>query len=262
LKHAGDNGIRGDRFTWAVFMTPHLTDLQQRLIDTDYVLIVGKNSEEIPAAERHSVRRGFAGSFGNTGLACTLLRDDGRVLIITDGKLSQATLRHEFIHAAQCFAGEETMSASIEAAIEVGRSLTTAIRAAVFRNPAAKNDHRDLETTTAVWGNHAAGKGTSPDIIDFQFFQDLYPTKETAALAAEVLGFDYPKGAYAALTAYVCHECGYQIDVFSDFARELVGYTFEMSGSAAVDDLMVEAAENIEKKSASRSHFLVGAPAR
>ncbi len=241
-------------------MTPVLTDLQRRLVDTDYVLLVDKNSEEIPASQRQMVLRGFGGSFGSKGLACTLLRDDGRVLIITEGDVSASTLRHEFIHAAQCFAGPEAMAACLDAATEVGRSLAVAIRAAVSRNPAAQSAHRDLQTTETLWRNHAAGKGLSPDIIDFQFFQDLYPTKATADLAAEVLGFDYPKGAYAALTAFVCAESGYRIDVYSDFARELVAYTFEMLDSELVDDLLIEVACNIEEGAAFRTASLAVSP--
>ena len=212
---------------WPDLMSPELTDLQQCLVDTDHVLLVDKNSNEIPLSQRQTVLRGFAGSFGSKGLACTLLRDDGLVLIITEGDVSESTLRHEFIHAAQCFAGPEAMSACLDAAIEVGRSLVVAIRAAVSRNPEVRSAHRDLHTTETLWHNHAAGKGLRPDIIDFQFFQDLYPTKETAVLAAETLGFDYPNGAYAALTAYICAENGYRIDVFSDFARELVAWTMK-----------------------------------
>lgn len=225
-------------------MTPELTDLQQRLVDTDQVILVGKTSEEIPENKRHMISRGFAGSFGSKGLACTLLRDDGRVLIVTEGELSASSLRHEFIHAAQCFAGAEGMSSCLDAAAEVGRPLVEAIRVAVSRNPESR-DHRDLETTAKLWRNHADGKGLSPNIVDFEFFQDLYPTKETSALAADVLGFDYPRGAYAALTACICKEVGYPIDPFSDFARELVAYTFEMLEADVVDDLMLEAVANV-----------------
>lgn len=152
------------------------------------------------------------------------------------------------------------MSACLDATIKVGRSLAVAIRAAVSQNPEAQRGHRDLQTTETLWRNHAAGEGLSPDIVDFQFFQDLYPTKETAALAVEVLGFDYPKGAYAALTAFVCAESGYRIDVFSDFARELVAYTFEMLNSELVDDLLIEAACKIEEEAAFRTVPLAVGP--
>jgi hypothetical protein len=162
------------------------------------------------------------------------------------------TDRKGFIHTAQCFAGTEVMASGLAAATEIGRPLVEAIRAGVAQKPEANHYHRDLETTEKLWRNHAAGKGLSPDIIDFQFFQDLYPTKETAALATEVLGFDYPRGAYAAMTAALCAEAGYQIDPFSDFAREIVAYTFEMKGDDVVDDLMAEAADNMEAKAVSQ----------
>lgn len=154
----------------------------------------------------------------------------------------------------------EAMSACLDAAIEVGRPLAIAMREAASKSPEAQSAHRDLHTTETLWRNHAAGKGLSPDIIDFQFFQDLYPTKATAALAAQVLGFDYPRGAYAALTAFVCAESGYRIDVFSDFARELVAYTFEMRDSELVDDLLIEAACKIEEEAAFHSAPLAVSP--
>jgi hypothetical protein len=224
-------------------MTVELTDLQQRLVDTGHVLLVSKTSVEIPEKDRLMVSRGFAGSFGNKGVACTILRDDGRVVIVTEGDIAASVLRHEFIHAAQCFAGEEAMGACLAAAADVGRPLVEAIHRSIGQNPETRKGHRDLETTEALWRNHAAGKALSPDLIDFAFFQDLYPTKETAALAVSVLGFDYPRGAYAALTAHVCAEAGYHVDPRSDLAREIVAYTFEMLDAGVVDDLMVEAIE-------------------
>jgi hypothetical protein len=229
-------------------MPIELTDLQQRLADSGCVMLVGKTSDEIPEKDRQMIFRGFAGTFGSRGLACTILRDDGHVLIVNEGELPESAVRHEFIHAAQCFAGQEVMASCLAAATEIGRTLVEAVRASVAQKDDTNRDHRDLETTEKLWQNHAAGKNVSPDFIDFQFFQDLYPTKETAALAAEVLGFDYPRGAYAAMTAYLCAEAGHQIDPFSDFAREIVAYTFEKKDADVVDDLMAEAADNIEAK--------------
>ncbi|MBY3158380.1 hypothetical protein HFO56_39465 [Rhizobium laguerreae] len=178
-------------------MTIVLTDLQQRLVDSGYVMLVGKISDEIPEKDRQMILRGFAETFGSKGLACTILRDDGHVVIVNEGEISANSLHHEFIHAAQCFAGREAMASCLAAAIEVGRPLVEAIRASVVKKEGTNRDHRDLETTEKLWRNHVAGKNVSPDFVDFQFFQDLYPTKETAALASEVLGFDYPRGAYA-----------------------------------------------------------------
>ncbi|MBY3433710.1 hypothetical protein HFN89_06055 [Rhizobium laguerreae] len=229
-------------------MTTELTDLQQRLVDSGYVMLVGKKSDEIAEKDRQMILRGFAGTFGNKGLACTILRDDGHVLIVNEGDISASSLRHEFIHAAQCFAGHDVMASCLAAAVEVGRPLVEAIRASVAEKEDTNRDHRDLETTEKLWRNHVAGKNVSPDFVDFQFFQDLYPTKETAALAAEILGFDYPRGAYAAMTAYLCAEVGHQIDPYSDFAREIVAYTFEMRESDVVDELMVDAADNLDAK--------------
>lgn len=66
-----------------------LTTAQQRLVDTGRVLMVDKHSDEIPESQRNTIWRGFAGNFGNKGLACTMLRDDGIVLIITEGDVSR-----------------------------------------------------------------------------------------------------------------------------------------------------------------------------
>jgi hypothetical protein len=230
-------------------MTLELTDIQQRIVDTGYVMLVGKTSEEIPEKDRNMIFRGFAGTFGSKGLACTLLRDDGYVLIVNEGELSAGEIRHEFIHAAQCFAGHDVMTSCLSAAVEVGRPLVEAIRASIAEKDDSNRDHRDLQVTEKLWRTHAAGENVSPDFIDFQFFQDLYPTKETAALTADI-GFDYPKGVFAAMTAYLCKEAGHQIEPLSDFAREIVAYTFETKQSAVVDDLMEEAAANMEEKAA------------
>jgi hypothetical protein len=54
------------------------------------------------------------------------------------------------------------------------------------------------------------------DILTFHFYQDLCQTKETAALALEVIGLDFARGAYAALTAHVCRSVGHIIDPQSD----------------------------------------------
>jgi hypothetical protein len=229
-------------------MSIELTDIQQRLVDTGYVMIVGKKSDEIPEKDQLMILRGFAGNFGNKGLACTILRDDGYVLIVNEGELSPGSLRHEFIHVAQCFAGYDAMASCLAAASDLGRSLVEAIRAAIAAKPDTNRDHRDLQASERLWRTHAAGENVSPDFVDFQFFQDLYPTKETAVLAAEILGYDYPRGAFAAITAYLCAEAGHQIDPFSDFAREIVAYTFEMNDSDIVNQLMLEAAENMEAK--------------
>ncbi|MNL76644.1 hypothetical protein D3C87_2026420 [compost metagenome] len=47
------------------------------------------------------------------------------------------------------------------------------------------------------------------------------------------------------MTACICKEVGYNIDPFSDFARELVAYTFEVLEADVVDDLMLEAVDNV-----------------
>lgn len=229
-------------------MSLALTEFQQRLIDTGQVMLVGKHSPEIAEQDRKMVILGFAGNFGNQGLACTILRDDGKVLIVTDGDVSALTLRHEFIHAAQCFADEEVMADCLVAASEIGGPLVAAVRSALKATPAMARDYRDVDTTERLWRTHAAGEGLSPDLIDFQFYQDLYPTKATAALAAQVLGFDYPRGAYAAMTACLCAEVGYTIDPQSDFAREIVAYTFEALDSSFIDELMASAVQKLEQK--------------
>lgn len=225
-----------------------LTEFQQRLIDTGHVMLVGKHSPEISEEDRKMVIRGFAGNFGNQGLACTILRDDGKVLIVTDGDVSALTLRHEFIHAAQCFAAGEVMADCLVAAREIGGPLVAAVRSALKATPAMARDYRDLDTTERLWRTHAVGEGLSPDLIDFQFYQDLYPTRATAALAAQVLGFDYPRGAYAAMTACLCTEVGYTIDPQSDFAREIVAYTFEALDNPSIDELMASAVQKLEQK--------------
>ncbi|MBY3158381.1 hypothetical protein HFO56_39470 [Rhizobium laguerreae] len=62
------------------------------------------------------------------------------------------------------------------------------------------------------------------------------------------------------MTAYLCAEAGHQIDPFSDFARELVAYTFEMLDAEVVDDLMMEAIETLETKTSRNVRAAYGAP--
>ncbi|WP_315922211.1 hypothetical protein [Mesorhizobium sp. SP-1A] len=221
-----------------------LTEAQQCLVDAGKVLMIGKHSEEIPESERNMIWRGFAGNFGNKGLACTMLRDDGIVLIITEGDVSREVLRHEFIHAAQCHASPETMKSALDAAIQVGQLLVSAIRAKLTANPECEKGHRDLAMAEQQWKMQADGSATVAAFPVFQFYQDLYPTNETAELASEILGFDYPRGAYAAMTACLAAECGYEIDPMSDLARELVAYTFEHLEHEIIDELMAEAGQS------------------
>jgi hypothetical protein len=223
-----------------------LTEAQQRLIDTGKVIFVDKHSDEIPESERNMIRRGLAGNFGSSGLACTLLRDDGIVLIVTEGELNQHILRHEFIHAAQCHASPETMKSALDAAIQIGRPLVSAIRAKLLSNPECENAHRDLAITQNQWEMQAVGKATVEAFVVFQFYQDLYPTKETSKMASGILGFDYPRGAYAAMTACLAAECDYEIDPMSDLAREIVAYTFEHMEHEIIDDMLAEAGQLLD----------------
>ncbi|NTF18151.1 hypothetical protein G6L37_07010 [Agrobacterium rubi] len=233
-----------------------LTTEQHRLVDTGRVLLVDKRSEEIPESERNAVWRGFGGNFGNKGLACTILRDDGIVLIVTEGDVEPEVMRHEFIHAAQCFASEEVMQTALDTAAAVGEALVVALREVVAAHPELEHSHRDLSRTEAQWRMQAAGSAIVAPFPTFQLYQDLYPTKETAAIATEVLGFDYKQGAYAAMTAFIARESGYKVDPASSLGRELVAYTFEQLDHDAIDALMSNGAASLELAAAevSRSY--------
>jgi hypothetical protein len=228
-----------------------LTLHQNRLVDTGRVEIVDKTTGQIPDHRRSAILRGFGGNFSNKGLACTLLREDGKVLIVVDGDVTSALLRHEFIHAAQCFAGEETMASCLAEAVAKGSLLAEAIRRAVAVGPELAHAHRDYVRTVDLWRSHANGSACSTPMVDFEFYQDLFPTAATAALAADVLGFDYSRGAYAALTASICAEVGITIDPSSDMAREIVAYAFEALEADVIDDLLEEASDVAEARTSS-----------
>lgn len=223
-----------------------LTETQQRLLDTGKVLLVGKHSEDIPEGERDAILRGFAGNYGNRGLACTTLRDDGIVLIVTEGDVEPSVLRHEFIHAAQCNVSIETMQSALDAVITVGEPLVAAIRERMRAIPECRNDHRDLEVTERQWDMQVNGTSVLDAFVSFQFFQDLYPTKETISIAYEAIGLGYNHGVYAAMTAYLAVERGFTIDPLSDLARELVAYTFEQLDHEIIDEMMEEACRSFE----------------
>jgi hypothetical protein len=232
-------------------MEIQLTDHQQRLLASGMVILADKKSGEIPEEMRPSILRGFGGNFGNKGLACTFLRDDGKVVIVIDGEVSPSLLRHEFIHAAQCFAGEDVMTDCLAAATKQGALIANVIEHVISRDPSLAHQHRDYERTVALWRSHADGSGCSAPMVDFEFYQDLYPTVATASLVSEVLNLHHPRGAYAALTARICSQVGFALEPLSDMAREIVAYTFETIESAVIDELMNEASINAEEKSFS-----------
>lgn len=227
-----------------------LTNEQQDMVDTGLVFMVGPDSSEIPEKDRAMVRRGFAGALGTKGVAVTIQRDDGSVVIVTNGPTEPEFVRHEFIHAAQCFAPQDVMASALEAAVENGRSIAEAIEAAVMTSPELEEtDHRDLFKLRKTWEIAKANEGApiTSDFVLFEMMQAYYPTKETAALV-ERLGFVDPGGVYAAMTAYLMHSVDKRVDPLSDLAREIVAYAFQVHPSPSIDRLFETALDNIRQR--------------
>lgn len=117
------------------------TPYQQALLNTGRVLLVSKESEEIPEAERRAVLRGFA--IGG-GVAVTIDRQDNTLLIVTDGPVGRSVWQHEFIHCAQFFAGSGSMENALSEAANIGRRIVGRIQAVISVAPEAEQGgHRD-----------------------------------------------------------------------------------------------------------------------
>jgi len=221
-------------------------DLQeQKLLDAGMTFLVDPTSAEIPESERDAVRRGFGRQGFSTmkGLACTIARADQVTLIVTNGPLERQTIRHEFIHCAQVYASQETMSACLEAAEALGRQIISAVREAIAIDSTKESKgHRDLLRITTAW-EFTKEQGTNAAPPPNALFDDLssyYPTPDTGSLAAS-LGLTDPEGVYAAMTAAVLQEVGFAIEPDCDLAREIVAYTFQSLIHSSVDDLFTDA---------------------
>lgn len=140
-------------------------------------------------------------------------RDDGSVVIVTNGPTEPEFVRHETIHAAQCFASEDAMASALEAAVKNGRSIAEIVDTTVAVNPALASGHRDLFKLRKTWEIAKATESApiASDFVIFEMMQAYYPTKETAALVAP-LGFIEPGGVYASMTAYLMREVGKHVD--------------------------------------------------
>lgn len=231
----------------------NLSPLLQKFLDTGVVLMVDPSSDEIPEKERTAVTRGFyagAGSFTSSkGIACTIDREDGTLLIVTAGPISDEDMKHELIHCAQTLADPATMQSCLNSAAELGSELNTLVRDVVAGNESlSASDHRDYYRMRNAW-QFSKGQGVRPVPPDLHQFDDLrayYPTPQTQALAAAV-GVTDKESVYAAMSADIIREVGKELDPMSDTAREIVAYTFQAFESPAIDKLFEVAIENAEE---------------
>lgn len=223
----------------------YLNPQEENLLRAGMTLLVDPTSNEIPENERRGVARGFSGQGFETrqGLACTIARDDNVTLIVSKGLLERQTIRHEFIHCAQVYASEETMSASLSAAEAIGAQIVSAVRAAVAADPELETKgHRDLLRMTTAWKftKEQGAKAVPPPHALFDDLHSYYPSPATRELSV-TLGFPDPDTVYAAMTAAILKEIGFIIDPLSDLAREIVAYTFQSVEHTAIDTLFENA---------------------
>jgi len=217
--------------------------MTEQLVANGRLMFVRPDSGEIPEGERDAIRRGFAGHFGSQGLACTLLRDDGAVLLITPGDVDAGILRHELIHVAQCFADPSAQEAALARASEIGAEIVAAIgRAAEAEAEPEKANraHRDFYKSMVAWRNCHQTAFMEPAAL-FGMYQSYYPTPETAELGA-AMGLSAKEGVYAAMTAYMAGLAGIAIDPLDRLGREIVAYTFQEAEDRVIDALFLSAA--------------------
>lgn len=227
-----------------------LNSQEQQLLNAGMTFLVDPTSVEIPEAERNAILRGFGGQGFSTvqGLACTLARDDQVTLIVTNGPLERETIRHEFIHCAQVYASQETMSACLAAAEAIGRQIVVAVRGAIEIDPTLETKgHRDLLRLTTAWQfvKEQGANAVPPPHALFDDLHSYYPTPDTRSLSAS-LGFGDPDCVYAAMTAAILKEIDFSIEPTSDLAREIVAHAFQATEHASVDSLFAEATERAE----------------
>ncbi|TLX16140.1 hypothetical protein [Rhizobium sp. MHM7A] len=169
-------------------------------------------------------------------------------LIVTNESLDRETIRHEFIHCAQVYASQETMSACLAAAEAIGRQIVVAVRAAIEIDPTLETKgHRDLLRLTTAWQfvKEQGANAVPPPHALFDDLHSYYPTPDTRSLSAS-LGFGDPDCVYAAMTAAILKEIDFSIEPTSDLAREIVAHAFQATEHASVDSLFAEATERAE----------------
>jgi hypothetical protein len=229
----------------------NLAPLLQKFLETGLILVVDPKSDEIPEKERADVARGFygGGSFSSTkGIACTIDREDGTLLIVTAGSITDEDMKHELIHCAQTLADPAMMQTCLNAAADLGAQVNSLIRNAVAGNESlSEGDHRDYYRTRNAWqfSNSQGAKPVPPDLHLFDDLRTYYPTPQTQALATTV-GLTNKESVYAAMSAGIMREVAKEIDPMSDTAREIVAYTFQASESPVIDQLFEVAINNAE----------------
>ncbi len=223
----------------------NLNPQEESLFRAGMTLLVDPTSDEIPETERRGVARGFGGLGFETrqGLACTIARDDNVTLIVTKGPLERQTIRHEFIHCAQVYASEETMKSCLAAAETIGGQIIAAVRLAVAADPELETKgHRDLLRMTTAWRftKEQGTKAVPPPHALFDDLHSYYPSPATRELSLS-LGFPDPDTVYAAMTAAILREIGFDIEPTSDLGREIVAYTFQSVEHPTINTLFENA---------------------
>lgn len=111
-----------------------------------------------------------------------------------------------------------------------------------------------MASLLTAWNVISENRGVMGDFETFSFFQTLYPTKETAELAADTVGHISETGIYAAMTAAICRRVGKVIDPQSDLAREIVAYSFECREDKVIEELMASALNGMRPKQVRRDY--------
>lgn len=212
-----------------------LPAVAQRLVADGAVTVVSFDSEALSPEIRAQYNRGDRRHDDKT--AVCVLRDDGKVLVAFSdaGAEDDTTVRHEFLHVAQIWCSHDVMEAAVRVAAERGRQIAQSIVSAASECPAAAREIDWMQVASAG----ALEDGPQQVLNTFDFARQIYPSGETAALAAQ-LGLHDKAGVVAALQAHFLLEAGFT-DWKGDAAREMVAYAFQADTDPVIEQLYTSA---------------------